>query len=474
MKSFKKYIAVLVAAAGLVAPMNAQEFRTSYFMKTSNLRHQMNPAFLDTPYISFLIGGINVGARGNMGVADFIYPYNKNGYEYTTFMNPDIDANQFLDGLYKNNVTSAHINMNLLSVGFRAFHGVNLIELNLRSSTNVRLPYEFFEFAKLAGQKEHYQLHNIGARSQNYVELALAHSHKIGDNLTVGGKVKFLFGAAYADLNAKQLDLTLTGDQWRVQGDVQMKASLMDTQLIYLTEYNEVTGKEEIVKDKYGNPRIDGIDDFKASAPSFGLAFDFGAQYQVLDNLNVSAAITDLGYIGWRNTHHTSSTGDYLFDGFDNIYITGGEEGEEHSNSLDNQLERMGDELEEMFMLYDKGSSKHAKSLAATLNLGAEYTMPFYDKLSVGLLYTSRIAGIHSWHQGMLSAIVHPAKWFEATVNTSVSTTGWAWGAALSFKAPHFNFYLGSDAFLGKVSKQFIPLHNTNANVVLGFTFPLK
>lgn len=474
MKSLRKYIAVLLVAAGAAAPLNAQEFRTSYFMKTSNLRHQMNPALLDSPYISFLFGGLNIGTQGNVGAANFIYPYHKNGYDLTTFMNPEIDASQFLDKLNKKNTANVHLNMNLLSVAFRGFHGVNLIELNLRSSTNIRLPYEFFEFAKLAGQREKYQLHNLGVRSQNYVELALGHSHRIGEKLTIGAKVKFLLGAAYADLNAKQLDLTLNGDMWRIQGDVQMKASLMDTQLAYMSEYNEATGQTDIVRDAEGHPRIDGIDDFKFSAPSFGLAFDLGAEYQLLDCLNISAAITDLGYIGWRNTHNTSSEGDYTFSGFDDIYVTGGEEGEVHDNSLDKQFERMGDDLEEMFVLYDEGTSKHSKSLAATLNLGAEYSMPFYDKLSVGFLYTSRIAGIHSWHQGMLSAIVHPAKWFEATVNASMSSTGWAWGGALSFKAPHFNFYVGSDAFLGKVSKQFVPLNNLNANVVFGFTYPLR
>ena len=462
MKSFKKYIAVLLAAAGMAAPMHAQEFRSSYFMKTSNMRHQMNPALLDTPYISFLLGGINVGARGNVGAANFIYPYHKNGYDYTTFMNPDVTTSEFLGDLPSTSRVNMNVNMNIVSVGFRAFHGVNVVELNLRSKTNLRMPYEFFEFAKLAGDKEHYRLKDLGFNTQNYLELALGHSHKITDKLTVGAKVKFLLGAAYADMQTKQMDLTLTGDLWRVQGDVRMKASLMDTELKHKTEQ------------KNGYYRIDGLDDFKLGAPSFGMAFDMGAQYEVMEGLTVSAALTDLGFISWRNTHNTSSQGDYTFDGFDNIYITGGDEDKKEQNGLDNQFERMGDELEEMFSLYDEGKSKHGQALAATMNIGAEYAMPFYKKLSIGMLYTSRFAGMFSWHQAMLSAMVHPVKWFEATVNTSMSSTGWAWGSAISFKAPRFNFFLGTDAFMGKVSKQFIPLHSMNANVVMGFTFPMK
>ena len=67
---------------------------------------------------------------------------------------------------------------------------MNIVELNLRSNTNITLPYELFEFMKTAGEKEFYQLHDIGARSQNYMELALGHSHRINDRLTVGAKAR--------------------------------------------------------------------------------------------------------------------------------------------------------------------------------------------------------------------------------------------------------------------------------------------
>ena len=49
---FKKIAAGLVLSSALL-PAQAQEFRTSYFMQTSNFRHQMNPALIDAPYVSF-------------------------------------------------------------------------------------------------------------------------------------------------------------------------------------------------------------------------------------------------------------------------------------------------------------------------------------------------------------------------------------------------------------------------------------
>ena len=38
--------------ATAVLPATAQELRSTYFMETSNYRHEMNPALLDAPYMS--------------------------------------------------------------------------------------------------------------------------------------------------------------------------------------------------------------------------------------------------------------------------------------------------------------------------------------------------------------------------------------------------------------------------------------
>ncbi len=461
-----------MAAAALLSvallPAAAQEFRSSYFMQTSNFRHQMNPALLDAPYVTALMGNINVGATGNIGLKNFVYKLSPadqvrfGGYEYTTFMNPTVDAASFLSDLHDKNRLDLYLNYNLFSVGFKAFGGINLVELNLRSNTNVSLPKELFEFAKTAGAKEHYSLSDIGLRTQNYAELALGHRRTFGEKLAVGAKVKFLLGMAYADFAADRLDLTLNGDEWRIQGDARLKAALLDTRF-------EHEGADKNAPD--GRPRVKGLDDVAFGMPGFGLAFDLGATYKLTDDLTLSASLTDLGFIGWGKTQQASSRGDYTFDGFENIYAGSGSS--QDGTKLGDQFEQLGDDLEEMFSVYDDGEGSATQALAATLNVGAEYVLPVYRNLRFGFLYTSRIHGLYSWHQGMLSATVRPVKWFEATVNGAVTSTGCTFGAAASFKARHFDFYIGTDRFLGKVSKEFIPLSRANANVTLGMTFPL-
>lgn len=467
MKKNFKYILAAAVCAGFFNSVSAQELRASYFMKSSNFRHQMNPALLENAYVGIpFLGNVNVGTTGNVGLSNFVYKLSNNpNYTLTTFMHPDVDAGAFLGDLSSKNMLNANINYNIASVAFKAFNGINLVELNVRSNTSLSLPYELFDFMKRTGGQEHYSIDKLGARTQNYVELALGHSHKIDDKLTVGAKMKVLLGAAYADLKVNHMDITMNEDHWIVNSDAKLTAAILKSDFKYNEDHDANTTKP-------GQNKVKGIDNVKFGLPGFGLAFDMGATYKVMDGLTVSGAITDLGFISWNSVNNASSVGDYTFDGFKNpICVTGPNTGD---NKIGDQFEAIGDDLERLFSLYDDGKGSKTSALAATINLGGEYEMPFYRNLSAGFLYTSRLNGLYSWHQGMLSANVRPLNWFEASLNTSVSSTGWCFGGMLSFHPKGFNFYIGTDRLLGKVSKEFIPLNSGNASVCFGFTIPLN
>ncbi len=466
----KKHIQHIVMAAALISAGTltaaAQELRSSYFSETSNFSHQMNPALLDEGHVSFpLLGNFNIGLTGNVGAADFIFHNtgaNRNEYPLTTFMNPEVSASEFLGNLNDKNRLDMYLNLNILSVAFRGFGGVNLIELNARSNSHVTLPYELFEFMKTTGSRESYDLSGIGVRSHNYVELALGHSHKIGDKVRVGAKMKLLFGAAYADLTTNRMNVTLNGDEWRIDADARLQASVMKSSFEH--DPGEPTAPD-------GRPKVDDFE-VDGGLGGFGLAFDLGATYKPIDDLELSLGLTDLGFISWSKMNHASSAGTYSFSGFEeDIYVNGTNTG---TNEIGDQFEQMGDDLEEMFSVYDDGQRSASSALAATLNIGAKYTLPAWRKLSFGFLYTSRIHGKYSWHQGMLAVNCRPAKWFEVSLNGAATSTGCTLGALINLHAPHFNFYIGADRFMGKVSKEFVPLHSANANINFGMTFPLK
>ena len=476
----KNKIAALLLATATALPAAAQELRSTYFMQTSNYKHEMNPALLDAPYMSMplVLGNLNLGLTGNFGLENFVYKmdptwqgYGVEGRQYTTFMHPEVDAADFLSDLKDKNKLSVHLKYQLAGVAWRGWGGVNLIEMNLRSSTGMVLPKSLFEFMKETGAKEDYTINDLGLRTENYMELGLGHSRKIGDKLTVGAKMKFLFGLAYADLKVDKLNLHMSDDHWDIDGKIKASAALMKSTLEY-------EGADKNYVDENGNRterrRISGLDEFKGGLSGFGLGFDLGAVYDVTDDLRLSAAITDLGFISWKDAYQASSAGTWTFDGFEEDVYAGGSKTE--TNQIDDQLDAITDDLENIFSVYEDEQAKKTdtRALAATINVGAEYTLPAYRNLRFGFLYSGRLAGQYSWHSGMFSATVRPLKWLEYTANMSFTSTGVTGGMVLDLHAKHFNFFIGTDRFFGKLSKQCIPLKSANGNISLGMSFPLN
>lgn len=458
-----------MAMAGLTA--SAQELRTTYFMETSSYRHEMNPAYLDSSYMSMplVLGNLNVGTTGSFGLSNFVYKMDPSWQGYgvddrnlTTFMHPAVSAKDFLGGLKQNNRFSLNFKYQLFGFAFKGFGGTNLVEVNLRSNTDAALPKSLFEFMKTAGAKSDYDISNFGLKSETFAEVALGHSHKINDRLDIGAKAKILLGLARVEAAADNLHLHLNDDYWSINGRVNATASFMNSTL----EFKDESHNDPAT----GRPQVDDIDEVKAALSGVGFAVDLGATYQLLPDLKLSAALTDLGFISWNKTHRASSSGDWRFDGFKEDVYAGGEN--TGTNKIGDQIEAIGDDLEDIFSVYYDGQGKETKALAATLNLGAEYTLPVYRKLRFGFLYTSRFAGRFSWHQGMLSATVRPVKWFEASANCAVHSGGVSGGVVIDLHAPHFNFFVGADRIVGKLSKDYIPLNNLNTSVSMGMSVP--
>ena len=266
---------ITVMATLLAASLGttAQELRTTYFMQTSDLRHEMNPALLDHSYVSFpLLGNMNIGTTGNFGAKTFIFDmeptwenYGVNGRTKTTFMHPDVDAGKFLDGLKNNNRMGVNLKYQVFGFAFKAFGGFNSVDLNLRSTTNISMPKSLFEFMKETGSKTDYRISKLGARTENFAELGLGHSHKVNEQWTVGGKLKLLFGLGYANFNSDRIDLHLDDDYWRVSGKITAEVAAMGI---------DMKESDKVDPENPDRHRVDGIDDNISGLGGFGAAID--------------------------------------------------------------------------------------------------------------------------------------------------------------------------------------------------------
>ena len=467
-KTNKIAAALLLALAAPATSMAQNSLRSAYFTEGYTYRHHLNPAFAgERNYVSMPLiglGNFNIGLQSTVGVSDFIHKLPDGSL--TTFLNEAVDANEFLDGLKKRNRMNLDFDMTLLSFGFHRWGGFNTFDLSIKSGTRMNLPKDLFAFAKM-GQSgaTTYNLEDMGFFTNNYAEIAIGHSRKILDNLTVGAKVKFLLGIYNADFHVNHMQLTLSDERWAVSGQGEFSsAGIVDipTKLKEKTDNGQTVQEEELDFDniEMGDP-IGG----------FGMAFDLGATYKVREDLELSLALLDLGWISYKNaTKATMAAEPWSFEGFTNVPFDSDNPG--NNISIEDQIDDLEDELEDLFQMKAQGKDKHTKALGATLNIGALYTFPYYDKLKFGFLESTRINGRYSWSEGRFSANVAPVKCFDASISYAVSSFGHSFGWILNYHGRGFSLFLGSNHQFFKVTPQFVPVNNANANFSIGINFP--
>lgn len=449
---------LLIASAALLltsTSVMAQHTRSGYFTDGYMYRHEMNPAIGNSQnYISFpALGNFNLGLRGNLNLENFIF--NVNG-KTTTFLNPAIDAQEFLNNINDENELNFDTKIEVLSFGFKGFGGYNTFGVNVRTNVQAMLPKSIFQCAKEGLTNKNYDISQFDINANAYAELALGHSRQINDKLRVGATLKFLVGLADIDAEFNKAQINLGEDQWTAVTNAEINASVKG--LTYLTEISENTG----------NPYVNDMDLDGFGPNGFGFGVDLGAEYKLNDSWTFSAALLDLGFISWNNNMVATTNGDKTFTTDDYQFSFD----DEKSNNFEDELERLTDGLSALYELENAGDQgKRKTSLKTTLNLAAEYTCPFYKKLSFGLMNSTRFQGDYTWTDFRLSANVAPVKWFSAGINGAVGTYGAAFGWILNFHPTGFNLFLGMDQTIGKVTKEFVPL-SSNASVNLGINIP--
>lgn len=465
-----KFTQIRYAAAALMLAVAggamAQGLNSAYFTDDYKFRHDMNPAFgNEQNYVSIpALGNVSVNLHGNFGYKDVVmdnpmYP-NTSDKKMTTFMNPYISAGTALDGFSKgNNRIVGDVGLVLLSGGFKAFGGYNTIEISSKTSFGVSLPYELFEFAKNTGNKT-YDIGDVNAHAMSYAELAFGHSRQINEKLRVGAKLKFLFGLGRADLKLQNIKADLaSNDKWTVSGQATADVSMKG--FMYKSETKEYNDPNKGEYDKVNDIDVDGF-----GLGGFGMAVDLGAVYQINEDWRVSASVLDLGFISWsENAQAVNRSESFEFDGFHDISVNDGS-----GVSFDDQADNYGDQITDFINLKDNGNKGgRTTGIGATVNVGAEYNLSVYRKLTFGLLSSTRIKGAYTWTEGRLSANWKPLNWLDGGINFAVNSFTASMGWVLNIHPKGYNFFVGMDHLLGQTSKEFIPL-SSNASINIGMS----
>lgn len=458
----------IAAAAVMAATTTATAqvaLRSGYHVEGYSYRHQLNPALApDRGYVSIpLLSGLNVTAQSNVGIGNFIYetkgnPLYTGSKPLMLFTNKAVDGASFLGELKDRNRIHCELNMTIFSFGMHKWGGFNTFDINMRSSSAFCLPKGLFEFVKDLSSDHSYSFDDLGISSTEYVEIALGHSRRINDEWRAGAKVKILLGIADADARVENMTANLSGDKWTLTGNGYADISL--------------AGLKTKLKD---NSQIDDLDfdDNAVGLAGMGFAVDLGATYRphFAEGLELSAAINDLGFMKWSKNLRGNMQGEWECDG---LHISQDDEDKGQYNSFDTELDNLGDDLEDAFKLYeDPAKTSRSRMLGATLNIGASYKLPMYDRLKFGFLSSTRINGPYTWSEGRFSANVAPLKWIDVTVNYAASSFGNSMGWLLNLHTRGIAFFIGSDHIMFKRTPQGLPSGNCNTNVHLGINFPI-
>ncbi len=463
MRLIARTYVIAAAMVGLCASASAQSLRSAYFSEAAGVRHTMNPALADSAdYVAVpLVGNVNMAMHGNFGYEDLVRPNPAYGHgsdkRMATFLHPQITAADALDGFATGkNRLGLEADITLLAAGFKAFGGYNTVELRSRTAMNTAIPYEFFAFAKNTGNRR-YDIGDIDMQAQSYAELAFGHSRRINDRLRLGAKVKLLFGIVRADIQMRNMTADLSADdKWVITGEAQADVSMKGFKYVSKREAyrEEERGYYRCVNDA----EVDG-----AGLGGFGLAADLGAEYRINSDGTLSAALLDLGFISWNdNARAVNAEQSFVFEGFHDISVAS-----DRGEKIEDKADRYADQLADFANLRDVGRGSRTTGLAATVNVGCEYTLPVYRKITFGALSSTRINGPYTWTECRLSANWKPLTWLDGGISLAANSFATSCGWIINIHPAHYNFFIGMDHILGKTSAEGIPL-SSNASLAIG------
>ena len=429
-----KYLKLLLLPCLLyasVAVSSAQDLEMGYFLGGNPYAYRMNPAFQsERSMMSIALGQTGLGAWSNLGVSTLMYP-GGDGNLYT-FMNDRVSSQEFLGKLHKRNSIDADLNVNLLAVGFWSGDSFMTVDLNLRSVNAVSAPYDLFRFLKEGvGSSTSFDFSGTGFRSKTFCELAFGWSHNYSNVFNIGFRVKALVGALEMEAQMKSLTMSLNDERWDVaaQGELNMSSPSLSIQK---TADGELDFESIRMTQDYG-------------PAGYGAAVDVGFSWNILPVVTVSGAMLDLGAIRWNRTIRgkTPETS-YSWVPSENEAID--PTSSDSERALNREMDEMGDALSGLFKYMDAGSGQSVfDMLPFRVNLGAEFRMPFYDRLSVGALYTGRGGATFARHTGRLSLNWNPLDFLSLSTGTTLNKLGESIGFALSLHPVGVNLMLGCD-----------------------------
>jgi hypothetical protein len=172
----------------------------------------------------------------------------------------------------------------------------------------------------------------------HYREYSFGYSQKINDKLTCGSNIKLLTGFSAIDVKRLNVGLETASNFESVKLTARGNYNFC---LPFSINLDSTADSEERSFKPFG---------YFTNSSNLGLAFDIGARYQLLPELELSASLIDLGFIHWKSdVQNISHRGSFTWKGFDLSDISN--EPDINNEAYTNPLDALLDSVKEMIDL---------------------------------------------------------------------------------------------------------------------------
>ena len=456
----RKHIFICLAILLLPLSMSGQALRGSYFFDSSIQRVKMNPAFAPkTNYATIpVLGDLSLTVNSNVGVSNFLFP---KGGELYPYLNQNVTSAEFQAALSKYPSIKMAMDMDVLGAGFYVGpKGFVTFDVGSRVNLRMDVPSELFIFLKDGMAKDTYNFKDFAISQDAYVQVSGGYRRDLGDlvpGLTVGAKLKLLFGLEKVDMRINNAQIRMGQDKWELTTDAEG--------VIYGKGVSFSEGQED------GELPSINFDAQNLGLAGFGFAVDLGAEYKlpldipVLDGVNFSASVVDLGTIFYSddNVSKLQSKGSASFEGLKDINA---------QFDIDESLKKIAADFMALANFEEVQGTGGSSAITPKAYVGVEAPM-LNNLMSVGLLY-SYMYGINDL---TLSYNLKVKDIFNVGLNYSMLNNAKSMGFLVEFIPRNgVAIFLGTDYLNMQYTPQGLPVDKLimNAKFGLNATFGSK
>ena len=411
----KRVLILLVGLIALVGIENVSaQSRNSYFMEGSYFRNDMNPALAPTRgYIALpAMSGLGINMSQNfLSVDNFFYQRDN---QTVTALHGSVTADEFFGKLPAQGKLALDTKINVIGLGFYAKKMFWTFGVNTNISADMAMSMDAFKALKTLGNGT-YDLGDTAFEANAYMDAYLGTSFRVHENVNIGIKAKFLVGVATAEAQFSELYANVNPDAVNasMNGTFRANGILIDNRLDEMinTDLNYLLG----------------------NINNYGAALDLGVEVRLLnDQLKISAAVTDLGFIKWsQGTTNISGklNGNFYFNGI----------------NLETQ-EADSDGSFNMEMDETPQGGRYISRLNFSVNAGVEYNI-LDNHIAFGVLSHTKFCNTMTYSELTASVNFRPTNWLSATFSHTFLNENrpGVFGFALNIHPSVLNIYAGVD-----------------------------